>query len=236
VRIFPLSVYPLAISSKLMQNTPVCGFSTTDSSKNGGSVITNSFSSLTIAWLALAAGVAGLLALAFIVLFFTVGQPFGTLNDISIGVAGVLSGVLAWMLYSENHAQVLLLSRIALGLALLGALVVAIGSILVLFGVKGWYLAGLYMAAGNALIGLWLFVLCCSLQQGDGWPRGLVLFGLVVGVVMALGLAAIPGIFRGIDSWDAAPWYINIGQVGGLGYLVLYPTWCVLLGRIISLN
>jgi hypothetical protein len=199
-------------------------------------MITGSFSSPTIAWIALAAGVAGLLALAFIILFFTIGQPFGTLNDIFIGVTAVLGGVLAWMLFLEHRAQSPLLSQVALGLALLGALVVVIGTILVTFVVTGWYLAGLYTAAGYALIGLWLFVLSWSVQQGNSWPNGLVLFGFVVGVVMILGLAAIPGILQRIDSWDAAPWYVNLGQVGGLGYLVLYPIWCILLGRIMLLN
>jgi hypothetical protein len=36
----------------------------------------------TIGGAAIATGVAGVLALAFIILFFAVGQPFGTLNDI----------------------------------------------------------------------------------------------------------------------------------------------------------
>jgi hypothetical protein len=219
-----------------MQNTPVRSFPTTDSGKGGGIMITSGFSTPTIAWLAIAAGVAGLLALAFIILFFTIGQPFGTLNDIFIGVTAVLGGALALMLYIENHAQSPLSSQIVLALALLGAIVVVIGTILVTFGVTGWYLAGLYTAAGYALIGLWVFVLSWSVHQSGDWPDGLAVFGLVVGAVMVLGMAGIPGIFKGIDAWDAAPWYVNIGQVGGLGYLVLYPIWCVLLGRIILLN
>jgi hypothetical protein len=175
--------------------------------------------------------------LAFIILFFTVGQPFGTLNDICIGLAAVLSAFLAWMYYPQYHAQSPLLSQVVLMVALAGALIVAVGSVLVIFGITGWFLAGLYMAAGNALIGLWLLALNYSAQYSNSWSHSLVIFGMVIGLIMALGLATIPGIFRGIDAWDKAPWYVNyVGQAGGLGWLVLYPIWCVCLGRFILLK
>ena len=61
-------------------------------------MITNNFSSATIGWVAIAAGIAGLLDLVFIILFFTVGQPFGTLNDICIGLTAIL--------FSLKHALV----------------------------------------------------------------------------------------------------------------------------------
>jgi hypothetical protein len=114
-------------------------------------MISTHFSSSLVGWVAISAGIAGLLGLVFIILFFTIGQPFGTLNDICIGLAGILSGILAFMLFSEFHVKSPLLSQIALIAAGAGALVVAIGSILVIFGFTGWYLAGLYMSVGNAL-------------------------------------------------------------------------------------
>ena len=192
----------------------------------------SSFSSTTIGWVAIAAGIVGLLGLVFIILFFTVGQPFGTLNDICIGLAAVLSAVLAWMLYPQYHAQSPLLSQVALGAALIGALVVAAGSVLVISGVTGWFLAGLYMAVGNGLIGLWLLGLNYSALSSNPWSHGLVIFGLVNGVVMALGLATLPGIFSGTDSMESASWIVNFfGPAGALEYLVLYPIWCVLVGR-----
>jgi hypothetical protein len=194
------------------------------------------FSAYTIGWVAIATGVVGLVGLVFIVLFFTVGQPFGTLNDLCIALAAILGGVLAWMLYSAHHAQSPPLSQLSLVAALAGALVAVAGSALVIFRVTGWYLAGLYMTAGNALIGLWLVGLSYSAQRSRAWPHGLAVFGLVVGVIMAVGLVAVPGILKSIPAQGSAPWYVNAGYVGGLGWVVLYPMWCIWLGRILLLK
>ena len=197
---------------------------------------TNNFPSTTLGSIVNVTGIVGLLALILIILFFTIGQPFGTLNDIAIGLAAISSGVLALMSYIQRGSSSPL-SLIALILALIGALVVVIGSVLVVSGKAGWYLAGLYMAAGNALIGVWLLEVNFSAQTNNSWPQGLVTFGLIVGFLMILGLFTVPGIFKRIDSWNAAPWYVNyIGQAGALGWLVLYPIWCILVGRSLPLK
>jgi len=49
---------------------------------------------------------------------------------------------------------------------------------------------------------------------------------------MALGLAAIPGFFSDVDGWGTSPWYIKyVGlSASSLGWLVLYPVWCIWLG------
>jgi len=193
----------------------------------------NNFSSVSIGWMAIATGIASILALVLIILFFTIGQPFGTLNDIFNGIAGILSGVLAWMLYTEYHAKSPLSDQVALIFALVGALVVVVGSILVIFQITGWVLAGLYTSAGNALIGLWLIAFCYSMQQSSTLPHNLVIFGLVCGVFMAVGLIVIPGIFAGTDTMESAPWYINIGYLGFLGTYILYPIWTFWLGQIL---
>jgi hypothetical protein len=178
-------------------------------------------------WLAIATGTSGLLALVLLILFFTVGAPFGTLNDIFNGMTGILSGFLAWSLSYQFKA-----GRIFFMFALIGALAVALGSVLVIFEITGWYLAGLYTSAGYALIGLWLLALIYSVRRIDLWPHSLVNWGLISSVIMALGLLTIPGIINRIDAWELGPWYINyVGQLGSIGYLLLYPLWCILVGR-----
>lgn len=177
--------------------------------------------------LAITTGSFGLLALVFLILFFAIGGPFGTLNDICNGITGILSGLLAWRLSSKFPAG----PPFSI-LALMGALAVALGSVLVIFEITGWYLAGLYTSVGYALIGLWLLALNYSVRQIHPWPHRLVTWGLVSGALMALGLLTIPAIISRIDAWELGPWYVNyIGQLGSIGYLLLYPLWCILVGR-----
>jgi hypothetical protein len=186
-----------------------------------------------VGWVAIATGIIGFLAFIFIILLFTVGQPFGTLNDICIGLTAISSVVLVWVLYPAHHAQSPLLSQVVLVIAMIGALLVMVGSVLALTGVRGWFLSGLYMAAGNALIGLWLLGLNYSALRGSPFPQSLVIFGLISGVILALGLVTIPGIFRGIDTQEYELTLVNsIWWISSLGYLALYPIWCILLGRI----
>jgi hypothetical protein len=191
--------------------------------------------SATIGWVSIAAGIAGLLGFAFIILFFTVGQPFGTLNDVSIAVTAILSLALALMLYPSLHAYSPLLSLAALVLVPVGAVLVVVGSALSILGIRGWYLSGLYMAAGNAMVGLWLVALSYAALRSDFLPRGLAVLGVVAGVVLALGLVAIPGIFRDIDTKEYEPTVINLlWWTSSIGYLAAYPVWCILQGRILA--
>jgi hypothetical protein len=200
-------------------------------------MITSTFSQLSIGWMAIATGVVGLLALVTIILFFSIGQPFGTINDYCIGLTAILSMVVVWMLYPEHHAQSPILSQVLLIVALIGAIVVVIGSVLTISRKTGFYLSGMYMAAGNALIGLWLLGINYSALRGDPWPHSLTILGLVSGVFLALGLVAIPGIIRGIDTKEYVfSTYNSIWGTSFLGSLVLYPFWCILLGRYLLLN
>jgi len=197
----------------------------------------NNFSSLTIGWTAIATGVVGLLALTFIILFFTVGQPFGTLNDICIALAAILSVVLVWMLYPRYHAQSPLLSQVTLVIAMLGAILVMVGAALAISGVKGWFLSGLYMAGGNAMIGLWLLGLSYFALRDNSLPHGLVIFGLISGAILALGLVTIPGMFRGIDTQEYEMTIFNyVWWTSSLGYLAISPAWCIWLGRTLLLK
>jgi hypothetical protein len=192
----------------------------------------NILSSTTIGWVGIGTGTVGLLGFVFIILFFAAGQPFGTMNDFCIGLAAVMSLVVVWMLLPILHAQSPLLSRIAFVIAAIGAVLVVVGSALAIFGVKGWYLSGLYMAAGNAMIGLWLLGLSYSGLKGSYLPHGLGIFGVTIGVIMTLGLVAIPGILKGIDTSEYEISIVNlIWWVSSIGYLAGYPVWCVLLGR-----
>jgi len=187
----------------------------------------------TIGRVAYATGGTIILAAILLAIFFTVGEPFGTLNDIFNGISGILCSVLAWMLYSQHHTKSLLMSQIALTLAVIGAFVVVLGTILVVFKITGWVLAGWYTTAGYALIGIWLAMFCYSMLNNTALPHQLTMFGLITGLVMAVGLVALLGILNKVDTMEALPVYLNISYVGYLGD-ILFPIWSIWLARALA--
>jgi len=189
-----------------------------------------------IGWLAIAIGGVTFLGTVSLILFFTVGGPFGALNDLCNAVEAMLSAALAWSLYPWLRSHAPRMSGFALLAALIGALIAAIGSVLIIFDFTGWYLVGLYTMFGYALAGVWLFALSYTALRSSWWPRRLAQLGLLTAVCMAIGLLAGPGILRGVDDTDAAPWFVNLGLLGSLGWMFLYPFWCIWLGRMLVSN
>jgi len=192
---------------------------------------TSNFSTATTGWIAITTGVSAILAVIFLTLMYTVNQSFGRVNDVFNSVIGISSVVLAWMLYAEHHAKSPLMSQIALALAVVGAIFILIGSILIIFGFTDFVLAGWYSGIGYALIGFWLAAFCYSFLHGNALPHNLVIFGIVVGTFMAIGLLGIPGIIARVDSMESMPWYLYVAFFGWLGTYILYPIWTIWLGR-----
>jgi hypothetical protein len=195
---------------------------------------TNNFSPSTIGWMAIAIGVTVILAVLFLILMYTVNGRFGTVNDVLNSVIGILSVVLAWMLYAELHTRSPLMSQIALALTVTGMVFTIIGSVSIIFGYTDFVLAGWYTGVGNALIGLWLAAFCTSMLSGDLLSHNLIIFGIIVGSFMTFGLLGIPGILARVDTMASLPWYLGASYLGFLGTYVMYPIWAIWLGRILT--
>jgi hypothetical protein len=191
----------------------------------------NNLSVATTGWIAIITGVSAILALIFLILMYTANQSFGIVNDVFNSVIGISSLVLAWRLYAEHFAISPLMSRIVLALVVVGAILTIIGSILIIFSFTGFVLAGWYSGIGYALIGLWLTAFCYAVLPGDMLPHRLVIFGIVAGAFMGIGLFGILGIFARIDSMETMPWYLYVAFFGWLGTYILYPIWTIWLGR-----
>jgi len=191
------------------------------------------FPSTTIGWMAIATGTAVILAGVTITLMYTVNMIFGPINDVLNGIAAILSAVLAWMLYAQHHSRSPLMSQVALGLAVLGAILAAVGSVLVIFRFTGFVLAGWFTGLGYALLGLWLAAFCYSMLGNEVFPNKLIAFGIVTGIVMAMGILSLTGILSRIDSMEALPWYLNVAYLAFLGIYILYPIWGIWFGRVL---
>jgi hypothetical protein len=179
--------------------------------------------------LALAIGIAAAGSAACLATYFAVGGPFGTINDIGNAATGVLSAGLAWRLRRQIPGRA---GNVAVGAAIAGAGLTVAGSTLVVSGTTGFFFAGLVSSVGFAGIGAWLVVL----NQGDAMaaelPRRLRSLGIAAGALMALGIAAAPGIVLGLDDMAAAPAWVWIGLLGWLGIFVAYPAWAIWLASV----
>jgi hypothetical protein len=177
----------------------------------------------------IALGVAAFASVISLALFFIVGGPFGTINDLGNALVGILSALAAWTLRPRGVDAPSWAATISL--AVLGAAITVVGSALVVSGTTGFFLAGLVSSVGFAFVGLWLVAVNRSMASDGRWPRGLVRLGLVAGAIMAVGFATAPGVVMGLDDMDAAPGWIWIGYAGWMGTFILFPAWAIWLGR-----
>jgi hypothetical protein len=183
--------------------------------------------------LAVAIGAIALISVASLALFFALGKPFGAINDWTVGLVGILSGLLALVLNRRGPGAPLAVGTVATGVAVVGAVVVAVGSALVISQATGFLLAGLVESLGFAMIGSWLIVLNRSIASDSRWPRQFVAVGIAAGIIMALGFVVIPGIAMRLDDMDAAPAWVWIGFAGWLGIFFLYPIWSLWFGSVL---
>jgi hypothetical protein len=193
----------------------------------------STFPSRPIGWLAIAIGAVTILGIVTLSLFFVVGGAFGLLNDLANAVEAILSAALVWRMHSWLRPHAPRSSRFTLIAASVGALTAVVGSTLIIFDFTGWYLAGLYTMFGYALFGVWLFGLNYAMLQSFLGPRRLAQLGLLTAGCMAIGFLAGLGMLGGLDDADTAPWFVNLGLLGSLGWMFLYPCWCLWLGRLL---
>jgi len=183
----------------------------------------------TTARLATTVGAVAIGSAVCLAVFFALEGPFGTINDIGNATTGLLSGALAWRMRSGTPGPA---GRAALGAAIVGAVVTVVGSALVISETTGFFLAGLVSSVGFAGVGLWLIAVNRGDSRAADWPPRLRLLGAVGGLLMAMGLAAVPGIVLGIDDMATAPGWVWISSVGWLGVYAVYPAWALWVGRI----
>lgn len=187
--------------------------------------------------IALVAGSIGLLFVATLGLFFVglFGQirpllAMGTLNDLLGPVASGMSALLASVLHPFLARSRRQTAAILVAGTWLGALVVAYGAWRILTGRSGVEHSSYHFFVGNGLIGVWLWQMNRAAQQQELWPHALSRLGFIASLVMLIGLLGLYGIVVGSDGEDFSPLVLTTG-VSFIGIGVLYPLWCLRLGR-----
>jgi hypothetical protein len=166
----------------------------------------------------------GLIALLTIGLFFWVGQPWGTINDLSLLVETVALGPLMLAFYELGGRTPTPLAQAAQATGWIAILTWTIVHVLMIGGAVSfdydaaavgayalWTVAilviGLWVAGANLLGGPWLnWVRWLGVVAGLGW--------VLVGVGLLSGGMNHP-----------------LSYVGGIGYQVVFPIWAFLMAR-----
>ena len=160
-----------------------------------------------------------LIALITISLFFAIGQPWGTINDVASFVQWAAAIPLVIVIYQSQQARAL----IALFVAVLGlaALIVACGlTVLLLAQVLTFQQQGTPTAVAGGVFGLWL-VLAAAL-----WLGGSPLPGPLLALMAVAGAGTVAGVV-GFVGFGSSHWLTYAGgAVGGLAY----PAWGYWLG------
>ena len=186
--------------------------------------------------LAMTVGVVGLFSSLSLIAFYIVGDPFGTLGDVGNGALGLLSGALAVTLRPAAVVPNQGMKVLASSAAVLGAAIAVVGSVLILWDITGFYLAGLVSGLGFAFIGVWLvaFNRWIADDVRQRCPRRLPMVGILAGGIMAVGFIEIPGVVWGLDDMEKAPVWILAGGINWLGTFVLFPVWSIWFSRALA--
>lgn len=174
---------------------------------------------------ALVVAVAGLVALITIALFFGVGQPFGTLNDLSLLVMTLALAPVMLGFYELGGQTPLTPARLSLA-AGIGAIVVwSIAQSAMIVGLVSFDLergaTGAFALEAVTLLVIGAWLTGAPLLAGPWLPSVLRWLGALCGVGYILFAAGL--LFGGVNH--------PLTYLGGVGYQVAFPIWAFLLSR-----
>jgi hypothetical protein len=173
-------------------------------------------------------GVSGVLALGALALFFWVGQPWGTINDllliITIGAMPFLM-LACWELGGLTPTPLALTAQV---LGWLAAATWCVTHLLFVLGVvdidyQAAAATGAYAVESVALVYIGLWIAGAGLLAGP-WLTAIRWLGVIVGVGIALyGLGTIVSGTSGVLTY-----------AGAVAYLLLFPAWGLVMGMFLG--
>jgi len=218
----------------------------------------NNSSSRTIGWIAISIGITSFIGLitygmagfgvltSYILTMrpFNMTSIFSTTPLLAFRAFLILIGVLItlrfmWMIYLDFRTKSNWLNLCILVIGMIGSFIVFIGSSFELLNDTVGYSLIIWfplsqtlsiIVVGYGFIGIWLLLLNYKARLRDAWPRGLGWMGIIAGIIMAIGLWAIPRVFIPYISLYhlIVP---ELGElVGHLGWMFFYPIWCIWFG------
>lgn len=178
---------------------------------------------LVASWCAYLSAVATILTFITGILFFTVGAPFGKINDIASIFQVLFMIPLALLLHRLLPPGMRTLGLVAALVGIAGMLVAAYGQTLLVFKKINFETSMRYFPAGAA-IGVWLIAICSFALGYNIIPAGLAWTGILAGISYIVIVAAFL-----IKGQQNTIFYISSLLLG-----ISYPAWAIWLGYLID--
>ena len=174
-------------------------------------------------WSAIVSGIATIIGFVTIIIFFSVGQPWGTMNDVSsvILAFSLLPVLLALYYLHRQHAPGITLSVLVIGV--LALLVAAIFQLLLIFGIIAFEQTAVIVPAAFGLFGAALAIYNVLTRRYNSLPNPLAWLGIVAGVSYVL---VIVGFILGGQEHP-------LTAIGGVTAVIIYPIFAIWFGRIL---
>ena len=171
-------------------------------------------------WSAYLSAAATIISAITLVIFFSVGDPFGIMNDISSVIIGLTGIILLFAMYQLHRSVAPVMSLVAFVFGALAMLTAAVLQMLLVairmdFGEITTYAFGVFGA--SLVVYGYLVIVNKTLPRGLGW------WGIVAGIGYVL---VIMGFILGGENHP-------LTYIGGLASVIAYPTWAIWLGRVL---
>jgi len=180
----------------------------------------NNLLNLFYGWSAYLSATATILTFITGILFFTVGKPFGKINDISSVFQVLFMIPLTIFFIQALPSKVLVLELVATILGVSGMLLSAIGQSLLVFGRIDFQGSLKFFPAGAA-IGIWLILICSLSANQELLPELMASIGILAG---AGYIVTVIGFLK--SGQQSTLFYIGALMLG-----ICYPVWAFWLGR-----
>jgi hypothetical protein len=174
-------------------------------------------------WSAFVSAVATILGLVTLIIFFTLGEPWGTLNDITSVILALSIIPVSLMLHRLHRRDAPTISLAALVIGVIAILVAAVFQMLLIIKVITYAQTAVVVPAAFGLFGASLMVFGSLGRTNMSLPRRLTLLSIVAGAGYVLTIAGI--ILGGQEH--------PLTAIGGLTAVICYPIWAIWFGRIV---
>jgi len=174
-------------------------------------------------WSALASTIATILGLVTFIMFFTLVQPWGTINDLTSVVLALSILPVLLVLHHLHRLDAPIISLATFVISFFAMLVALVFQTLLIIRVMAYAQTAVVVPVSFGLFGAALMVYGYLARAIGSLPRRLALLSILAG---AGYVVVIAGIILGGQEHPLA-------AIGGLTAVICYPIWAILFGRIL---